>query len=141
MHLDDYNFALINNSMKHLYTEQAPKPLGPYSQAVQSGNLLFCSGQTPVDPVTMQIGHGDIEYQTNQVITNLQLVLQAAGLTLQNVIKTNVFLTDMALFGKMNEVYANRFSPALPARSTVAVRALPMDALVEIECIAEISHN
>jgi 2-iminobutanoate/2-iminopropanoate deaminase len=123
--------------MKLIFSEHAPKAIGPYSHAVQSGNLLYCSGQTPIDPATLKIGSDAIEGQTRRAIENLEIVLRAAGLSLSDVIKTNVFLTDMDLFSKMNGVYAEVFGAHRPARSTVAVKGLPHNALVEIECIAE----
>lgn len=123
--------------MQQIFTALAPKAIGPYSQAIQTGNLLYCSDQTPIDPATMKIEVDNIEEQTKRVINNLELVLQAAGLTLNNVVKTNVFLTDMALFAQMNAVYTECFGDHRPARSTVAVKGLPYQAMVEIECIAE----
>jgi 2-iminobutanoate/2-iminopropanoate deaminase len=123
--------------MKVIFTEEAPKAIGPYSQAIRTGNLLYCSGQTPLDPVTMKIEAPGIEAQTSRVIENLRLILKEAGLTLNNVIKVNVFLTDMELFAKMNAIYTECFGNHKPARTTVAVKGLPLNALVEIECIAE----
>jgi len=123
--------------MKSFFSEHAPKAIGPYSQAIQTGNLLYCSGQTPLDPVTMKIESSDIEDQTRRALENLEMVLRVAGLSLSDVVKTNVFLTDMDLFAKMNTVYAGIFGDHRPARSTVAVKGLPYNALVEIECIAE----
>lgn len=123
--------------MQQIFTASAPKAIGPYSQAIRTGNLLYCSGQTPLDPETMKIEVDTIEGQTKQVIVNLKLVLQEAGLDLNTVVKTNVFLSDMALFSKMNAVYAECFGNHRPARSTVAVKGLPYNAMVEIECIAE----
>ena len=123
--------------MQQIFTALAPKAIGPYSQAIQTGNLLYCSGQTPIDPATMKIEVDNIEEQTKRVINNLELVLQAAGLTLNNVVKTTVFLADMALFAQMNAVYTECFGNHRPARSTVAVKGLPYQAMVEIECIAE----
>jgi 2-iminobutanoate/2-iminopropanoate deaminase len=123
--------------MKHIFTTLAPKAIGPYSQAVRTGDLLYCSGQTPLDPISMKIETNTIEDQTKRAITNLELVLQAAGLTLANVVKVNVFLSDMDLFAGMNAIYGQHFNDNMPARSTVAVKGLPMNALVEIECIAE----
>lgn len=123
--------------MQQIFTALAPKAIGPYSQAIQTGNLLYCSGQTPIDPATMKIEVDNIEEQTKRVINNLELVLQAAGLTINNVVKTTVFLADMALFAQMNAVYTECFGNHRPARSTVAVKGLPYQAMVEIECIAE----
>lgn len=127
--------------MKTFYSNKAPKAIGPYSQAIRTGDLLHCSGQTPIDPVSMKIESPDIESQTLRVIQNLKAVLGEAGLTLNDVVKTNVFLGDMEYFSKMNKVYADCFAPHQPARSTVAVKGLPYNALVEIECIAEFKNN
>lgn len=120
------------------YVDNAPKAIGPYCHAMQTGNLLYCSGQTPIDPTTMQLVEGDISAQTEQAIRNLQTVLAGLGLSLRNVVKTNVYLKDMADFQGMNFVYASMFGEHRPARTTVAVNQNPLDALVEIECIAEI---
>lgn len=116
----------------------APKAIGPYSHATQVGNLIFCSGQTPLDPETMQLVGNDIETQTERVLENLTIVLEGLGLSLQNVAKTTVFLKDMADFQGMNTVYARMFGDHKPARTTIAIKQNPLDALVEIECIAEI---
>lgn len=126
--------------MEIIQSNYAPKPIGPYSQAMRTGNLVYCSGQTPIDPVSMKIEASDIENQTFQVIHNLKAVLEEAGLTLTDVVKCNVFLSDMDNFTQMNSVYAACFGSHKPARSTVAVRGLPYDALVEIECIAEFKN-
>ncbi|HEY5825845.1 MAG TPA: Rid family detoxifying hydrolase [Cyclobacteriaceae bacterium] len=123
--------------MNVFFSAEAPKVIGPYAQAIQTGSLLYCSGQTPLDPITMKIEVSDIEGQTLRVIKNLEMVLGSAGLKLSDVVKTNVFLTDMNLFAPMNAVYAELFGDHRPARSTVAVKGLPYGALVEIECIAE----
>jgi 2-iminobutanoate/2-iminopropanoate deaminase len=137
---------LCNNNqnkkeMKVYFLNNAPKAIGPYSQAVQTGNLLYCSGQTPIEPESMKIEIASIEGQTKRAIKNLEAILQEAGLTLKNVVKTNVFLTDMENFSKMNEIYAMCFGEHRPARSTIAVKGLPYNALVEIECIAEFKNN
>ncbi|SDS91206.1 2-iminobutanoate/2-iminopropanoate deaminase [Mucilaginibacter mallensis] len=126
--------------MKILFAADAPKSIGPYSHAIRTGNLLYCSGQTPLDPATMKVAELDIEGQTKRVLDNLKLVLAAAGLTFASVVKTNVFLADMELFPKMNIVYAAYFVEHNPARSTVAVKGLPFQALIEIECIAEFNE-
>lgn len=123
--------------MKSLFSNDAPESIGPYSHAVRTGNLLFCSGQTPIDPASMKIESTDIEWQTFRAIENLKLVLNAAGLKLSDVVKVNVFLTDMGNFARMNTLYQECFGEHRPARSTVAVNGLPLGALVEIECIAE----
>ena len=120
------------------FIEYAPAAIGPYCHAVTVGNLLFCSGQTPLDPATMQLVGSDIGTQTERVLMNLSVVLNGMGLTLQNVVKTSVFLQDMADFQGMNAVYARMFGDHRPARTTVAVKQNPLGALVEIECIAEI---
>ena len=117
-------------------TEKAPAAIGPYSQAIQAGNLLFCSGQIPLDPVSGEIVAGDISRQTEQVMENIAALLSAAGGDFSNVVKTTVFLVEMSDFGAMNEVYGRYFSTHRPARSTVAVKALPRGAMVEIEVIA-----
>ena len=116
----------------------APQAIGPYCHAIRVGNLVFCSGQTPLDPDTMELVGADIKEQTERVLQNLTIVLNGLGLSLHNVVKTTVFLKDMADFQGMNEVYARMFDPHRPARTTVSVRQNPLDALVEIECIAEI---
>ena len=122
---------------KFVSSSHAPKAIGPYSQAVWTGNLLYCSGQTPIDPVTGKLVAGGIGEQTSQAFNNLEAVLTEAGLTMDNVIKVNVYLTSMANFGGMNQVYQERFSMPYPARTTVAVAELPLNALVEIEFVAE----
>lgn len=121
--------------MKQIHVPKAPAALGPYSAAIASGGLLFCSGQTPIDPATGELVPGGITEQTRQVIKNLAAVLEAAGASLGDVLKTTCFLTDMADFAAFNAVYAQHFT-SKPARSTVAVKALPKGALVEVELIA-----
>ena len=120
-------------------TSDAPAAIGPYSQAIRTGDTVFTSGQIPIDPATGDLVPGGIEAQTTRVCENLQAVLAAAGLTFAHVVKTTVFLKSMADFAAMNAIYAQYFAPPgtiPPARSTVQVAALPKDALVEIECIA-----
>lgn len=117
-------------------TLQAPQALGPYSQAISVANLIFCSGQIPLDPATGDLVAGDIGAMTRQVLHNLQAVLAAAGSSLSQVVKTTVFLADMNDFAAMNAVYAEFFPSTPPARSTVQVAALPKGARVEIEVIA-----
>jgi len=120
-----------------ILTEQAPAPIGPYSQAIRTGNLLFCSGQIPLDPVSGEIvGGNDIEAQTKQVMQNIAAVLEAAGANFDQVVKTTIYLVDMADFPKVNAIYAERFTAVPPARSTVAVAALPRGSRVEIEVTA-----
>lgn len=117
-------------------TENAPGAIGPYSQAVRAGNMVFCSGQIPIDPATGEFVSDDVAGQTEQVLKNLSAVLEAAGTNLNNVVKTTVFLADMNDFPVMNEVYSRFFSENKPARATVQAARLPKDARVEIECIA-----
>ena len=115
---------------------RGPAALGPYSHAVWSGRQLFLSGQTPVDPATGQLVSGDVEVQTHRAFDNLQLVLEDAGLSMDDVVKCNVYLTDMVNFPAMNQAYKARFSAPYPARTTVAVAGLPLGAQVEIELVA-----
>lgn len=124
--------------MNAIHTEKAPAAIGPYSQAIDSGTgLVFVSGQLPIDPATGAFPEdGGVKVQTWQSLANARAILEAAGLSLKNVVKTTVFLADMADFSAMNEVYAQFFSAPFPARSAVAVKTLPKGALVEIECIA-----
>ncbi len=117
-------------------TENAPGAIGPYSQAIKAGNMLFCSGQIPIDPNTNEFISEDIAEQTEQVLKNLTAVLEAAGMSLTKVVKTTVFLADMNDFAAVNEVYARFFSDNKPARATVQAARLPRDARVEIDCIA-----
>ncbi len=117
-------------------TDQAPRAIGPYSQAVRTGRLVFCSGQIPLEPTTGAMVDGDIAAQTRQVLQNLGAVLEAAGATLDSVVKTTVFLADMNDFAAMNEVYATFFTSPAPARSTVQAARLPKDARIEIDVIA-----
>lgn len=124
--------------MNIISTSNAPEAIGPYSQAVVAGDLVFCSGQIPLDPSTMAIIEGGVADQTTQVLKNLSEVLKAAGSGLEKVVKTTVFLKDMNDFVAMNEVYADRFGDHKPARATVEVARLPKDVLVEIECVAQV---
>jgi len=119
-------------------TTKAPGAIGPYSQGIKFGNLLFVSGQTPLDPETRQIVEGDVQAQTRQCLENIKAILEAAGTNLDNVLKSTVFIKDMNSFGKVNEIYAQYFTKNQPARSCVEVARLPMDVLVEIEVIAYI---
>jgi len=121
---------------KAIATPEAPEAVGPYSQAIAFGNMLFCAGQIPLTPGTGELVAGDVAVQTEQVLKNLAAVLHANAMTFSNVVKTTVFLTDLADFAKMNEVYAQHFIKPFPARSTVQVAALPKGANVEIEAIA-----
>ena len=122
--------------MKQIHTDNAPKALGPYSQAIEAGGMVFASGQVPIDPATDQFVEGGIKEQTRQSLTNARNILCEAGTDLTHVVKTTVFLSDMDNFAAMNEVYAEFFQQPYPARSAVAVKTLPKGALVEIECIA-----
>jgi 2-iminobutanoate/2-iminopropanoate deaminase len=117
-------------------TKEAPQAIGPYSQAIACGNLLFLSGQIPLDPATMQIIGTTIEAQTERVLKNLEGVLKARNLTFKNVLKTTVFLKNMGDFPRFNEVYQKFFEPPFPARATIEVARLPKDAQVEIEAVA-----
>ncbi len=117
-------------------TASAPKAIGPYSQAIVAGDLIFTSGQIPLDPETQQLVTGDIRAQTERVMENLAAVLQAAGAGFENVVKATIFVADLADFATVNEVYGKRFPKSPPARSTVQVAALPKGARVEIELIA-----
>jgi 2-iminobutanoate/2-iminopropanoate deaminase len=122
--------------MKIVATDGAPKVIGPYCQATTHGGLVYCSGQIPLDPATMTVVAGDIEVQTERVLANLAAVLKAAGSDLTKVLKTTVFLSDLEDFPRMNAAYQRAFAGHAPARSTVQVARLPLDVLVEIECIA-----
>lgn len=119
-------------------TENAPGAIGPYSQAVKTNGMVFCSGQIPIDIGTGEFVSDDVAEQTEQVLKNLSAVLEAAGTSLNNVVKTTVFLADMADFAAMNEIYAKYFSENKPARATVQAAGLPRGARVEIDCIAVI---
>ena len=120
---------------KVISTTAAPKAIGPYSQAIEAGGMIFLSGQLPIDPATGTMPEG-IEAQTRQSFANIKAILAGAGCTVDHIVKTTVYLADMSLFAPMNEVYAQQFSGAFPARSAFAVKELPKQALVEIEVIA-----
>ncbi|HWQ61186.1 MAG TPA: Rid family detoxifying hydrolase [Negativicutes bacterium] len=122
--------------MREAFSAKGAATVGPYSHAVAAGELVYLSGQTPIDPATGKLAAGDVAVQTGQCFDNLAKVLAAAGLALDDVVKVNVFLTDMGDFTAMNAVYATRFTAPYPARSTVGVAALPLGARVEIEMIA-----
>ena len=122
--------------MKAISTKKAPAAIGPYSQAIQVGNLVYTSGQLPIDPATGVFAEGGIKEQTRQSLTNVKAILEEAGLTMSNVVKTIVFMADMNDFADMNSVYAEFFSEPYPARSAVGVNTLPKGALVEIEVVA-----
>jgi 2-iminobutanoate/2-iminopropanoate deaminase len=123
---------------RSIATEAAPKAIGPYSQAIRSGDLIFLSGQIPLDPATGELVRGTIEAEVTRVLDNIQAVLQASGAGLADVVRTTVYLTDMADFQAMNGIYAKVFGEARPARSTVQVAGLPRGARVEIDVIARV---
>ena len=123
-------------TIKKINTENAPAAIGPYSQAITSGDTIYLSGQLGINPQTGKLAEGGIAAETKQVLENIKAVLTAAGSNLANVVKADVFLADMSEFSKMNEVYATYFSEPYPARATVAVKALPKDGRVEISVIA-----
>ena len=127
---------MSSSQIKIVHTDAAPKAIGPYSQATSIGTLVFCSGQIPLNPQTMEIEGKDVLIQTEWVLKNLQAVLKNAGADLSTVLKTTVFLKDFNDFVQMNSVYERVFQGHKPARSTVEVSRLPRDALIEIECIA-----
>lgn len=131
------NYYSLHDMKKVISTPNAPAAIGPYSQAIQVGNLIYTSGQIPIDPSTGQFVEGGIKEQTRQSLSNIQAILQEAGSTMASVVKTTVFLADMADFADMNNVYAEFFTEPYPARSAVAVKTLPKNALVEIEVVAE----
>jgi 2-iminobutanoate/2-iminopropanoate deaminase len=121
---------------KIIETKSAPAPIGPYSQAVLAGNMLFISGQVAINPATGNVDATSVHEETTQVMKNLQAILAEAGLTFSNVVKTTIFLTDMSLFTTVNEIYGSHFSADAPARETVAVKGLPKNVNVEISMIA-----
>jgi 2-iminobutanoate/2-iminopropanoate deaminase len=121
-----------------IQTASAPAAIGPYSQAIKCGSLIFCSGQVPLDPKTGEVVRGTIEDETRRVLDNVKALLDAAGATLGHVVKTTIFLKDMGHFQRVNEVYASYFKAPFPARSTVEVARLPRDVNIEIECIANV---
>ncbi|MDI9605284.1 MAG: RidA family protein [Bacteroidota bacterium] len=120
---------------KIISTQNAPAAIGPYSQAVEANGFLFLSGMLPIDPANGQLVPGGVKEQTEQIFTNIKALLEEAGATLRQVVKTTVFLQDMSLFAEMNEVYGRQFTGDFPARSAFAVKSLPKNALVEIEVI------
>lgn len=123
--------------MERIQTEKAPAAIGPYSQAIKTGNLIFCSGQIPINPATGNIVEGGIEEQAHQALKNVCNLLEAAGSSINKVVKTTVFLADMNDFVTVNGIYAQYFSEPFPARSAVAVKTLPKNVLIEVEVIAE----
>ena len=126
---------------KVIQTEKAPKAMGPYSQAIQAGNLIFISGQIPLDPATGELVKGDIRQQTQQVLENIKGILESQKIKMEDVVKATIFLKDMGNFNQVNEVYATYFSSFPPARSTVEVTRLPRDVEIEIEAIAVIQSG
>lgn len=122
--------------MKQISTQNAPAAIGPYSQAIEVNGFVYASGQLPIDPATGAFPEGGVEEQTRQSILNVKAILEEAGLALSNVVKTTVYLADMGDFAAMNEVYSQFFAQPFPARSAIAVKALPKGALVEIEVVA-----
>lgn len=122
--------------MQAITSTDAPAAIGPYSQAVRRGNMVFLSGQVPLDPATKKLVEGDIRVQTEQVLANLDAVLRAAGLSFADVVKTTIYLVDLGHFQAVNETYARRFKEPFPARATVQVSKLPLGAMVEIDAIA-----
>ena len=122
-------------SRQIIHSERAPQAIGPYSQAVRAGDTVYLSGQVPLDPATTQLVSGDFEAQTRRVFENLKAVAQAAGGSLANAVKVNIYLTDLANFPKVNEVMAQYFDKPYPARTTLGVAQLPRGAQVEIECV------
>ncbi len=125
-------------SMKTISVENAPKAIGPYAQGIVAGGFLFTAGQVALDPATMKLVEGDVAAQTRRVFDNLEAVLRGAGATLQDVVRAGVFLVDMGDFAEMNEVFGSRFGPHRPARTTVAVAALPAGARVEIDLVVRV---
>jgi 2-iminobutanoate/2-iminopropanoate deaminase len=124
---------------KAISTDAAPKAIGPYSQAIRAGDLLFVSGQVPIDPATGSLVDGDIAAQTRRVLQNLEAILRAAGASFAHVVRTTVYLADMNDFAAMNEVYGTAFHPPAPARATVQVCRLPKDARIEIDLVASLA--
>jgi len=128
------------SELERVHTDQAPAAIGPYSQAIVTDGWVFCSGQIPLDPATGELVTGDVATQTDLCLKNLTQVLEAAGSSLQSVVKTTVFLSDMNTFAEMNEVYAGHFGDHRPARAAVQAAALPKFCDVEIECIARVER-
>jgi len=128
----------MSNDLDVIQTADAPAAIGPYSQAVRVGSLVYCSGQIPLDPVTMEMVSGGIKEQTEQVFNNLKAVATAAGGSLDNAVKLTIFLTDLGQFAQVNEIMASYFNEPYPARATIEVSALPKGALVEVEAVLSI---
>jgi 2-iminobutanoate/2-iminopropanoate deaminase len=121
---------------KVVFTEKAPKPIGPYSQAIIAGNLIFTAGQIPIDPATNQVVQGDIKEQTRRVLENLRAILESVGATFDDIVKVTIYMKDLNEFSAMNEVYSEYFKNSPPARTTVEVSRLPRDVKIEIDLIA-----
>lgn len=133
---------LANSNITQVVTDQAPKAIGPYSQAICAGDYLFVSGQIAIDPAVGKLAGKTIEEQTTQVLKNIEAILVSQGLTLENIVKTEVYLKDLQDFSAMNNIYAEKFSYTnKPARATVQISKLPLDAMVEISCVAFIPHE
>ena len=126
------------SDLKPIQTSSAPQAIGPYSQAIRCGSLVFVSGQIPLDPATGQLVGGGVDAQTHQVLKNLKAVVEASGSSLDKVAKTTIYLKDMGQFQLVNEIYGSYFKAPFPARATVEVARLPKDVLVEIDCIAQV---
>ena len=124
-----------------IHTDNAPKAVGPYSQAIRMGDFLFCSGQISIDPKTQEVFTGEIKMQTEMVLNNIEAILKNSNLGFSHIIKTTIFLTSMSDFASVNEIYAKRFTKDPPARSTIAVAGLPKGVNVEIEVIANFEAN
>ena len=129
----------MSKEIQAVHTDRAPAAIGPYNQAVACGNLLFCSGQIGLDPSSMTIVEGGVVEQTEQALRNLRAVIEAGGSSLDQVLRTTIFLADMADFATVNGIYERHFSGTKPARACIAARELPKSALVEIDCIAHLS--
>ncbi|PIP14108.1 MAG: hypothetical protein COX48_02335 [bacterium (Candidatus Stahlbacteria) CG23_combo_of_CG06-09_8_20_14_all_34_7] len=121
---------------KVVFSNNGPKPVGPYSQAVRVGNILFISGMIPIDPASEKLVEGEIEQMTERILENIKIILNSENLSMENIVKTNLFLKDMQMFGRVNSVYEKYFKRNPPARSAVGVSALPKNAEIEIEAIA-----
>lgn len=140
--LNSMSLMAVLPGVSEVVTDQAPKAIGPYSQAVQAGSYLYLSGQIAIDPTTGKLSGQTIEEQTRQVLNNIEAVLAANGMTLENIVKAEVFLKDLKDFAAMNGVYAERFSKGVrPARAALQVSKLPLDAMIEISCVAYIPEN
>ncbi len=129
----------MSEEIRAVHTDDAPGAIGPYNQAVACGDLLFCSGQIALDPKTMELVEGGVAEQAEQVLKNLRAVVEAGGSNMDRILRCTIFLTDMADFATVNEIYGRHFSGAKPSRACVAVRELPKSGLVEIDCIARLS--